>query len=99
MLDFKIFHKPLQEAVVSLPVGEPSSTHPHVLQKAQVANLVDHSFVIECRRGFVFVWLDAAHIKWFLTRQCFYQLNHRVLEQSASTLWSFGRLKFTVEFE
>uniref|UniRef100_A0A8W7NZU2 Uncharacterized protein n=1 Tax=Anopheles coluzzii TaxID=1518534 RepID=A0A8W7NZU2_ANOCL len=70
-----------QKFVVPLTVHKPGPSYTHILQQAQVSDLVLHAHIIEHGRTLDIVRLNAPYVQWLFAQKCGHQLCHRFLEQ------------------
>lgn len=60
------YHSPVHEAVIAHAVRVASTADLHVLNEAEVADLVEHQLLVILMGSLVPVWHDAADIVWLL---------------------------------
>ena len=60
------YHSPVHEAIIAHAVRVASTADLHVLNEAEVADLVEHQLLVILMGSLVPVWHDAADIVWLL---------------------------------
>jgi hypothetical protein len=68
--------KPLHKSLIADPMGKAGPSHPNVLQKAQIANLVLNALAIPFHRTLALIRLNASDIERGLALQLGGQLGH-----------------------
>lgn len=63
------FRVPVEEAFVSLTIGESCTTNSNILNQSKISNLMPHSLFVENTRLFVVIWFDTTHIMRITSQQ------------------------------
>lgn len=79
---------PIDKTVIRHPMGEAGPPNPHILQEAQIPDLVFDAFHVEGRAALLFVRFDTADVVGLLAGQLSHQFGHGVLEQVAGSRWA-----------